>query len=99
MQTNIKKLQFGIEKCKKIHVGKLYEDYKCQPFYVDDWEEIENKKKNNGSIDIRDEYIGEEINDDSSDEKYLGEIISKDGRNIKNIKARVDKGKGIIKKN
>ena len=29
------------------------------------------------------------------DEKYLGDIISVDGRNIKNIKARVAKGKGI----
>ena len=77
-----------LENCMKI----------INAIYVDDWEEIENKKKNKGSIDIRDEYIGEQINDDSSDEKYLGEIISKDGRNIKNIKARVDKGKGIIKK-
>lgn len=32
------------------------------------------------------------------EEKYLGDIISKDGRNLKNIKARVDKGKGIVKK-
>ena len=30
--------------------------------------------------------------------KYLGDIISNDGRNIKNIKARVSKGKGINSK-
>ena len=30
------------------------------------------------------------------EEKYLGDVISTDGRNIKNIKARVAKGKGII---
>ena len=31
------------------------------------------------------------------EEKYLGEIISKDGRNLKNIRARVNKGIGIMK--
>ena len=30
-------------------------------------------------------------------ERYLGDIISKDGRNIKNIQARVNKGTGIVK--
>jgi hypothetical protein len=30
------------------------------------------------------------------EEKYLGDIISADGRNIKNVKARVVKGKGIF---
>ena len=31
------------------------------------------------------------------DERYLGDIISTDGRNIKNIKVRVKKGIGIVK--
>ena len=35
---------------------------------------------------------------DSDEEKYLGDIISKDRRNLKNIKARVNKGKGIVKR-
>ena len=30
--------------------------------------------------------------------KYLGDVISKDGRNLKNIQARVNKGVGIVKK-
>ena len=32
------------------------------------------------------------------EEKYLGDLISKDGRNLKKIKARVNKGKGIVQK-
>ena len=32
------------------------------------------------------------------EEKYLGDIISKDGKNIKNFKARVNKGTGIVNK-
>ena len=97
-KTNSKKLQFGINKCKKIHIGKQHEDYKCQPLFVDKWEEIDNKNENNGTIVIQDEYIGEDVMEDITEEKYLGDIISYDGRNIKNIKARVNKGKGIIKK-
>ena len=97
-KTNIKKLQFGISKCKKIHIGKHHEDYKCQPLFVDKWEEIDNRNEKNGTIEIKDEYVGEEIMENITEEKYLGDIVSHDGRNIKNIKARVNKGKGIIKK-
>ena len=34
--------------------------------------------------------------EEKMDEKYLGDVISTDGKNIKNIKARVAKGKGIV---
>ena len=30
--------------------------------------------------------------------KYLGDVISTDGRNLKNIKGRIAKGKGIVSK-
>ena len=36
--------------------------------------------------------------EEADEDKYLGDIISKDGRNIKNIQARVNKGKGIVKR-
>ena len=35
---------------------------------------------------------------EKDEEKYFGEIISKDGRNLKNIKARICKRKGIVRK-
>ena len=47
---------------------------------------------------MEDHFIGEEIMEEKNEEKYLGDIISNDGRNIKNIKARVSKGKGINSK-
>ena len=89
-KTNSKKLQFGVTKCKKIHVGKVCEDFKCQTLSVDKWIEVEKENE------IEDKYVGDEIMEDTDDEKYLGDIISNDGRNIKNIKARVNKGKGIV---
>ena len=39
---------------------------------------------------------GEEIMVEKSEEKNLGDLISKDGRNLKNIQARINKGKGIV---
>ena len=36
--------------------------------------------------------------EEKESEKYLGDIIFKDGRNLKNIQARVNKGTGIVRK-
>ena len=33
-----------------------------------------------------------------TEEKYLGDLLSSDGRNVKNIKSRIDRGKGIVSK-
>ena len=48
------------------------------------------------STTIEDQFVGEEGKEDTQEQKYLGDIISNDGRNIKNIKARVNKGKGVV---
>ena len=39
-KTSSKKLQFGVDKCKKLHVGKVRHEYKCQDLSVEKWEEI-----------------------------------------------------------
>ena len=36
--------------------------------------------------------------EEKTEEKYLGDIILTDGKNIKNIKARISKGKGSVNK-
>ena len=36
--------------------------------------------------------------EETEEEKYLGVLISNDGRNLKNIKARVARGIGIVKR-
>ena len=51
-----------------------------------------------GTIKIEDICEGEDIMEEKEDEIYLGDVISKDGRNIKNIQARVNKGTGIVRK-
>ena len=91
-KTSSKKLQFSTNKCKKLHIGKTCESLLCHSIYVDKWE------RNNKGNKIEEVCIGKEKIQESNEEKYLGDIISKDGKNLKNIKARVAKGKGIVKK-
>ena len=82
-KTASKKLQFGGQKCKKIHIGKNYEEYKCQQLYVDSWSEVEAKNEKFDTLEIQDKYDGEELMEEIDEAKYLGDIISKEGRNIK----------------
>ena len=96
LKTDSKKLQFGASKCKKLHVGKRCEEYKCQTLKIDNWKELEVENEETGIDEIEDNCEGLAEMEDKDEEKYLGDIISTDGRNIKNVKARVAKGKGII---
>ena len=93
----MKKLHFGPAKCKKMHIGKKYEEFKCHDIFVDKWEEMEEKNDAGRDI-IEDICIGKVQIEESEEEKYLGDIIAKDGRNIKNIQSRINKGKGIVKR-
>ena len=97
-KTNNKKLQFGGDKCKKLHVGHLCEEYKCQDLSVDKWTEVEVTNDETGEVEMEDHYAGEHIMEEKEEERYLGDVISTDGKNVKNIKARIAKGKGIVNK-
>ena len=81
-----------------MHIEKSKDDYKCQQSLVENWSEKEIEDCETAKIRIEDYLDREEIMEEKDDEKYLGDVISKDGRNIKNIKARVNKGTGIVKK-
>ena len=95
-KTDSKKLQFGAKKCKKLHVGRECEEYKCQTLNIDDWKEVEIVYEESGIDEIEDSCEGVEEMEMKNEEKYLGDVLSTDGRNIKNVRARVAKGKGIV---
>ena len=97
-KTNSKKLQFGGNKCKKLHIGHLDQEYKCQDLSVDRWTEVEVKNDETGDVNIKDILDGEQLMEEKTEEKYLGDVISTDGRNVKNIKTRIAKGNGIVNK-
>ena len=77
-------------------MGKICEDFKCQPLKEDSWAEIEVKNEETAKISIEDCFMGEEEMEEKSEERYLGDILSNDGRNMKNFKSRVNKGTGIV---
>ena len=63
---------------------------------MDSWEETNVKNEDTNEDSIEDCWKGEEKIKEVSEDKYLGDIISNDGRNLKNIKARISKGQGIV---
>ena len=48
-----KKLLFGVKKCKKLHIGNMDKEYKCQDFSVDKWEEVELINDETEKMDLR----------------------------------------------
>ena len=57
-----------------------------------------NEKLKTGEWTTNDVWTGEHIMEEETDERYLGDVISTNGQNLKNIKARIAKGKGIMNK-
>ena len=51
-QTISKKLQFSAEKCKKLHVGKYQDKYRCPTLCVDNWKETETRNEITGGMEI-----------------------------------------------
>ena len=83
-------LQFGIEKCHKIHIGANHQ--KCPELFIDKWEEIENVD----SVEVHDVCKDVSKINETKQEKYLGDLICDNGKNAKNIAQRTGKGSGIV---
>ena len=94
-KTTIKKLQFGPEKCHQLHVGKSKAN--CPDLYIDEWK-LEKRNETETGVDNLIDVLADDCKIEMAEaEKYLGDVISVDGRNTKNIEAKVDKAQGIIK--
>ena len=90
-----KKLQCGTEKCKKMHIERPNE-MTCPELHVDGWAEECVNSFETGSTELNDVFKGEEKLLTTEAEKYLGDIISQDGKNLKNIVSRKNKGTGLV---
>jgi hypothetical protein len=84
-----KKLQYGVEKCHKMHVGS--KNHLSPDLFIDKWE----VKSLDALSSLVDSFTGSSLVECSDYEKYLGDIICKDGSNKKNTKSRIGKGAGI----
>ena len=94
-KSNLKKLQFGTDKCHKMHVGKTKIEEICPDLFVDEWKMNEVSEVETGESILEDEHAGLTKMKEVIDEKYLGDILSSDGKNMKNVLARVNRGVGI----
>jgi hypothetical protein len=95
-KTDSKRLQFESQNCKKLHVGKTCEEFKCQTLKVDNWKEAYIRNEETGIGEIEDLCEGKVLMKEKTEENYLGDGISTDGSNITNIKERIDKGMEIV---
>ena len=97
-RTKIMGLQFGSEKCEKMHIGKkLPNPNICTDFEVDIWKDNLSKDVN-GNNCLVDIHMGKERMKNVYSKTYLGQIVQSDGKNELNIKSRTDKAFGNVEK-
>ena len=79
-----------------MHVGKAQHAEVCPDLEVDGWRVKAVSDINTKEVTLEDEYSGAQKMKEVVDEKYLGDIISSDGKNSKNILARSNRGTGVV---
>ena len=77
-----------------MHIGK--QTNCCPELFVDQWKVQKIDSTKTGYMNLKDIKLEDHKLELLEEDKYLGDIISKDGKNFKNILARKAKGKGII---
>ena len=95
-KTSIKKLQYGVEKCFKMHVGRKYNQEICPDLYVNGWKLKTVSEVETGLFKQLDEESGLHEMKKVDNEKYLGDIVTNDGKNHKNMLARRNRGIGVV---
>ena len=68
----------------------------CPELFIDGWKINEINKFGTEAFKLEDEYAGLYAMEDVEEEKYLGDIITNDGKNVKNIAARTNRGIGTV---
>ena len=95
-KTALKRLQFGTTKCVKLHFGKTCNENLCKDLYVDGWKQKVVTDPETGKTFQTEYFGGPEKMSVKNEQTYLGDVISTDGRQTKNVQARKNKGLGII---
>ena len=95
-KTNMKKLQYGTAKCFKMHVGGKCIEEVCPDLFIDGWKLKKVEVVDTNNFTVEDEYTGQVSMQSVQEEKYLGVILTSDGKNSKNIAARKNRGVGVV---
>ena len=84
-RTSLMNLQYGSDKCIKMHIGENHNVDICSELSVDSWKE-EVVEDGRGKKKLVDKYIGKEVMENVTLKKYLGDIISSDGKKFLTLK-------------
>ena len=95
-KTAMKRLQFGTSKCIKLHVGKSCNETLCKDLFVGGWKVKVETDSVTGNCSREEVFEGDVKMGVKSEQMYLGDVISADGKHTKNIQNRKNKGLGII---
>ena len=79
-----------------MHVGKTHIPEVCPDLAIDGWKIKETNEVETNVFDVEDELDGAYDMESVDSEKYLGDIISNDGKTSKNISARKNRGTGVV---
>jgi hypothetical protein len=94
-KTSTKKLQFGVDKCHQLHIGNKKEH--CPELHIDNWGVKKCDEAKTGFQNLKDVKEDDHKMENVEKDKYLGDIISTDGSNLKNVMSRRDKSVGANK--
>ena len=89
--NKIRKLQCHGDKCHRMHVGR---ERRCESLFIESWRI--DKEYVDGKIVLKDVHEGKTSMKTVNEQLYLGEIITNDCSNEKNVQAKIAKGKGVI---
>ena len=95
-KTATKRLQFGTAKCIKMHVGKSESDILCKDLHVGSWKDQVITDPETGQCTKSEYFSGFEKMKVKSEQTYLGDLMSVDGSQTKNVQQRRSKGLGVI---
>ena len=98
VRSAMKRLQFNSDKCHIMHIGKDIKEFDKMDFYLDGWKLTEVEEVETGVTTTKETFDGEQEVDETENEKYLGQILSRDGSNTANINQKVGKGIGMKNK-
>ena len=79
-----------------MHIGKTCKETLCRDLYVDEWKLDVVTDTETGRLSQNEHFAGPEKMKRKSEQTYLGDVLSADGRHLKNVLARKSKSLGTI---
>ena len=96
LKTATKRLQFGTDKCIKMHIGRAKNDILCKDCHVGNWNVDIVTDPETGISTQSDTFTGNVKMKVKQEQVYLGDVISSNGTHTKNVQQRSNKGLGVI---